>query len=414
MHPREAQRIGRGGEPGQGLAGERRGDELGGHRRQQDAVAEVAGGPDEARRARRGRSPAGCRASPGAGPRSAPRSRARRCPGRARSCRAGARRRRPRSASCPTRAPPSSRPARSGRRRAGRSTPARRGSCAPPDPGPEGSRRRRTWPLTGRTGTRACSGSSNRATSTPAATTTCDAAMAEPFSSRTPTTFSPTTSQPRDARGDAGAGEDAGERGDEQPRVHRVVAVDAQREPDRRRQRGLDLARLRRAQALERQAELGAGRRRAGPAPRPRRGRAPPRACPCCDSPAPPARRRTPRSGGRSPGPARAAPAHRTRPPRRGRACPRRRATRRASPGRSPPPARHAAKRATRRRARSRHHRRRRRRSSQTALTLRLRPPYAGTTRIRFDGRRPGGALSARQRAPVLRRTWYPLVGDAT
>ena len=29
-------------------------------------------------------------------------------------------------------------------------------------------------------------------------------------------------------------------------------------------------------------------------------------------------------------------------------------------------------------------------------------PPYAGTTRIRFDGRRPGAALSARSRAPVM------------
>ena len=28
--------------------------------------------------------------------------------------------------------------------------------------------------------------------------------------------------------------------------------------------------------------------------------------------------------------------------------------------------------------------------------------PYAGTTRIRFDGRRPAGALSARSRAPVM------------
>jgi hypothetical protein len=27
---------------------------------------------------------------------------------------------------------------------------------------------------------------------------------------------------------------------------------------------------------------------------------------------------------------------------------------------------------------------------------LRMLPPYAGTTRIRFDGRRPGAALSAR------------------
>src|ERR1700742_4106180 len=53
--------------------------------------------------------------------------------------------------------------------------------------------------------------------------------------------------------------------------------------------------------------------------------------------------------------------------------------------------------------SRSRHRRRRRRRSSLTAKTLRLRPPYAGTSRIRFDGRRPSGALSARRwRAPVL------------
>ena len=29
-------------------------------------------------------------------------------------------------------------------------------------------------------------------------------------------------------------------------------------------------------------------------------------------------------------------------------------------------------------------------------------PPYAGTTRIRFDGRRPAAALSARSRAPVV------------
>ena len=69
---------------------------------------------------------------------------------------------------------------------------------------------------------------------------------------------------------------------------------------------------------------------------------------------------------------------------------------------------------ATRTRGRSRHRRRRRRRSSRTVLALRLRPPYAGTTRIRFDGRRPDGALSARLRAPVFWRSWYPLMGDAT
>jgi hypothetical protein len=33
-------------------------------------------------------------------------------------------------------------------------------------------------------------------------------------------------------------------------------------------------------------------------------------------------------------------------------------------------------------------------------------PPYAGTTRIRFDGRRPDAALSARSRAPVSDLQW--------
>ena len=66
------------------------------------------------------------------------------------------------------------------------------------------------------------------------------------------------------------------------------------------------------------------------------------------------------------------------------------------------------------RRGRSRRRRRRRRRSSLTALPLRLRPPYAGTTRIRFDGRRPGGALSARLRAPVFCVHGIPWCDDAT
>ena len=112
---------------------------------------------------------------------------------------------------------------------------------------------------------------------------------------------------------------------------------------------------------------------------------------------------------------ARAARARRTRPRRPARACPaatcQRAGLARVDHDRR---ARRAAARATRRRGRSRRRRRRRRRSSLTALALRLRPPYAGTTRIRFDGRRPGGALSARLRAPVFWRSWYPLVGDAT
>ena len=108
---------------------------------------------------------------------------------------------------CPSRAPPSSRRARSGRRRAGRSTPARRGSCAPRAQGRSGSRSRRTCPLTGRTGTRACSGMLQaRATSTPAATTTWSAETV-PLEPITPVTRSPSTFKACRARGDARAGE---------------------------------------------------------------------------------------------------------------------------------------------------------------------------------------------------------------
>ena len=75
--PRSGAGRRRAAQSGQRLAGQRGGDEVGGDRREQDAVAVVAGRPDQARRARRGRSRAGCRASPGAGRRAAPRSRAR-------------------------------------------------------------------------------------------------------------------------------------------------------------------------------------------------------------------------------------------------------------------------------------------------------------------------------------------------
>ena len=220
--------------------------------------------------------------------------------------------------------------------------------------------------------------------------------------------------QPAHATATLLAGERAAQRGDELARVDRVVALDVEREADRRRQRRLQAPRLRRPQALDRQAELGAGRRRGDRAPRPRRGRARRPSCPSCGSPGPRARRRSPRSGARSPCPAPAARARRTRPRRPARASPRRRATRRARRRRSRRRARRAAAPARRRRGRSRHHRRRRRRSSRTGLALRLRPPYAGTTRIRFDGRRPDGALSARLRAPVFCGSWYPLMGDAT
>ena len=94
---------------------------------------------------------------------------------------------------------------------------------------------------------------SRRATSTPAATTTAPAESVEPSARTTPVTRSPSTCRPVDtrvARLDAGA-----QRGDELARVDGVVGLDLQREPDGRRERGLQLAGLRRAQPLDGQAE---------------------------------------------------------------------------------------------------------------------------------------------------------------
>ena len=123
----------------------------------------VAGRPDEAlERARADRRQVVGRAR-AAGRRAAPRARARARRARPRRCRAAARTRRRRSARCPSRAPPSSRRARSGRRRAGRG----RRRCVrivrSTSPGPRGSRRRSTWPLTGRTGTARLGGQRPRA-----------------------------------------------------------------------------------------------------------------------------------------------------------------------------------------------------------------------------------------------------------
>ena len=110
-----------GGPVRQRLAGERARDEVGGDRREQDAVAVVPGRPDAARRARPGRSRAGCRASPGRRPGEQLLDLELEHAGHELGAvaqqlvdAAGGRR------ACRSRAPPSSRRARSGRRRAGR------------------------------------------------------------------------------------------------------------------------------------------------------------------------------------------------------------------------------------------------------------------------------------------------------
>ena len=199
--PAKRRRVGRARPVGQRLAGQRARDELGGDRREQDPVAVVAGRPHEALE----RAAADRRQVVGRGGAQAglelldlqlEHARA-----RARSCRGSARRRRRRSARCPSRAPPSSRRARSGRRRAGRGRPARRGSCASTRPGPRGSRSRSTWPLTGRTGTRASSGRPPSARDVHAGgdARRAPAATAVPSSSSTPVTRppSPTHARPR-------------------------------------------------------------------------------------------------------------------------------------------------------------------------------------------------------------------------
>ena len=90
-HLREA--VGRErGRDGRVLAGERAGEQVAGHGREQDAVAVVAGRPVQAGRApRSGRAPARCPACPGAARRAAPRPPARADRARARRRRAGAR-----------------------------------------------------------------------------------------------------------------------------------------------------------------------------------------------------------------------------------------------------------------------------------------------------------------------------------
>ena len=188
-------------------------------------------------------------------------------------------------------------------------------------------------------------------------------------------------------------------------RVDRVVAGDVEREPDRRRQRGLEPARLRSAAAARPAGRARAGTRAGGRAPRPRRGRA-----------------RRPACRRRSPGRARASASSAQNASKRRalaqaqleqRALAELRLGDRREHARGDVPgaglAGVDARRSARRAARARHAHGEADRAAAddgdvealAAATWHL-PPYAGTTRIRFDGRRPDGALSARLRAPVL------------
>ena len=157
---------------GSALAGQRGGDEVGGERREQDAVAVVAGRPQRARRARPGRSPAGCRASPGRRPATqlldlelehAGHDLAHvaqqlvDAAGGRRGVEAALLHRRAEDVAAV---------------RARDEVGVAAADVRSTRPGPRGSRSRRIWPLTGRTGTRALGGPRARPRA-PAASTTC-------------------------------------------------------------------------------------------------------------------------------------------------------------------------------------------------------------------------------------------------
>ena len=124
-------------------------------------------------------------------------------------------------------------------------------------PAPCGSRSRTTWPLTGRTGT-ASGTSSIRATGAPAASTTLPAATLPPPARATPDTLTPSC-RSRSARAvdhlDARQPGGRRQRRDEPPRVDGVVAGDVQREPDGRRERRLGAPRGARQQARDIEAQ---------------------------------------------------------------------------------------------------------------------------------------------------------------
>ena len=162
-------------------------------------------------------------------------------------------------AACPSRAPPSSRRARSGRRRAGRGRRRAPGSCARRGRRPCGSRRRSTWPLTGRTGTASGTPSQPPRRARRRRARPASAASSSPPASATPVTRSPScrsrvarapgitfTPARRDGRA---------QRGHELARVDGVVAGDVERQPHRRRERRLGAARGARQQPLDGQPE---------------------------------------------------------------------------------------------------------------------------------------------------------------
>ena len=209
--------------------------------------------------------------------RATPRRRARGRPARARRRRAAARRGRRRSRSCRSRAPPSSRRGRSGRPRAGRGSRLRSGRSGASRPGPCGSRRRRIWPLTGRSEIGAAGLRSRRSTRPRRRRRARPATTPSPATC-TPVILAPSEMDPLDGlprtQINPNAAARLSEGGHRRAGVGCVVARNGQRKTDRRRERGLEPARScsPRDAPLRGRARV-AGRARARALP-PRRGRA--------------------------------------------------------------------------------------------------------------------------------------------
>ena len=143
------------------------------------------------------------------------------------------------------------------RRRAGRGRPAAPRIVRSTRPGPRGSRRRMTWPLTGRTGTRVRAprpGRRRRRSGPGRRGRPRRRRDGRRRRGRARRRAARTTAARRYVA--AGALEGLGQRGDQQPRVDRVVAGHVEREPHGRRERRLGAARLARPQPLDLEAEL--------------------------------------------------------------------------------------------------------------------------------------------------------------